>query len=142
MVTVDVKQSLLIEFNRLNKVKPVVAVADINFGTPEVFLQGQCNSRIKLVAKTDAENFGGSQTVYYIRRRMSDDLRLIKIPGKSTDYTRLYEVLKVLREKLGVPLYDNEFLDRAITGSTLNIATTPSCIAYLPADQITLEYAE
>lgn len=142
MVTVDVKQSLLIEFNRLNKVKPPVGLDDVNFSIPEVWLQGACNSRIRIVAKIDSDNFGGEQTLYYIRRRLSEDLRGIKVPGKSSDYTRFYEVLAVLRETMGVPLYESEFLDRNISGSTINIATTPSCVAYLPSDQITLEYAE
>lgn len=142
MLTVDVKQSLLSEFNRLNKVKPILQLGDVNFSVPEIWLQGQCNSRINIVAKADNVNFGGVQTLYYSRRRLSDDLKGIKIPGKSSDYTRFYEVLRVLRETMGVPLYENEFLDRNISGSTVNIATTPSCVGYLPADQITLEYSE
>jgi len=43
---------------------------------------------------------------------------------------------------MGVPLKDNEFLDRNISGPTVTIATTPTCLAYLPADTVTLEYTE
>jgi len=142
MLVVNVKQSLLTEFNRSNKVKPAIQPSDVNFSVPEVWLQGKCNTRINITAKVDNESFGGSQTLYYVRRRLSEDLRGIKVPGKSSDYTRFYEVLKVLREQMGVPLQESEFLDRAISGSTVNIATTPSCLAYLPSDQITLEYTE
>lgn len=142
MLVVNVKQSLLTEFNRLNKVKPAVQPDDVNFSTPEVWLQGQCNSRVNIVAKADNESFGGVQTLYFIRRRLSQDLRGIKVPGKSSDYARFYDVLRVLREQMGVPLQESEFLDRAISGPTVNIATTPSCMAYLPSDQITLEYTE
>lgn len=142
MLTVDVKQSLLIEFNKLNKTKPPVTVDDVFFGVPEVWLQGECNSRIKIVARSNSDNYGGEQTVYFIRRRISQDLMGIKIPGKASDYSRLYDVLAVLRDTMGVPLQDREFADRAISGTTVNIATTPSCLAYLPADQITLEYSE
>lgn len=142
MLVVNVKQSLLTQFNQLNKVKPALQPDDVNFSVPEIWLQGRCNSRINIVAKASSEAFGGTQTLYYIRRRLSEDLRGIKVPGKSSDYKRFYEVLRVLRETMGVPLYENEFLDRNISGSTVNIATTPACIAYLPSDQITLEYSE
>lgn len=142
MVITNIKQALLNGFNQQNKVKPPVQLTDVNWSSPEIFLQGQCNSRINIVAKTTSDNFEGSRTIYYTRRRISDDLKGIKIPGKSSDYTRFYEVLAVLRTKLGVPVFENEYLDRPISGPTVNIATTPVCLAYLPADQITLEYTE
>ncbi|ABY63040.1 virion structural protein [Pseudomonas phage 201phi2-1] len=142
MVSTDIKQSLLTAFNTANKVKPPIQPADVNFSVPEIWLQGQCNSRINIVARADSNNFGGVQTLYYVRRRLSEDLRGIKVPGKSSSYKRFYDVLKVLRDTLGVPLSDNEFLDRNISGPTVTIATTPACLAYLPSDSITLEYTE
>ncbi len=142
MLTVNVNQSIISSFNQANKVKPALQLDDITFSVPEVWLQGECNSRVTIIAKPNNNNFEGEQTLYFIRRRLSEDLRGIKIPGKAADYTRFYEVLKVLREHLGVPLQESEFLDREISGPTLNIVTTPACMAFLPSDQITLEYSE
>lgn len=142
MLIVNVKQALLTAFNLQNKVKPPVSMNDINWSTPEVFIQGQCNTRIRMVARSSSNSFGGEQTLYYVRRRLSEELRGIKVPGKSSDYARFYDVLAVLRDTMGVPVFDNEFLDRTITGPTVTITTTVSSVAYLPADQITLEYAE
>lgn len=142
MITVNVKQSLLNAFNKQNKVNPPIRLDDINWTAPEIFLQGQCNTRITMVAKDNSTDFSGAQTLYYKRRWIGDDLKDIKIPGKSSDYTRLYEILSVLRNKMGVPLYENEFLDRAISGDTVTIITTTICSAYLPADQIILGYSE
>lgn len=142
MLTVNVRQSILLEFNRLNKPKPPVTVDDVNFAAPEVWIQGECNSRVRVVAKATSNAYGGQQTVYYTRRRLSDELKGIKIPGKSTDYKRLYEVLAVLRDKMGLPLLDSEFVDRGISGATVTIETTIASLGYLPSDSITLDYVE
>lgn len=141
MVITNVKQALLTKFNTDNKVKPAISLADVNWTTPEIWIQGQCNSRVNIVASANSENFGGVQTIYFNRRQIADDLKEVKIPGKSNDYTRLHEVLTVLREQLGVPVMNNEFLDKAISGETVTLNTTTSCMAYLPAGVVTLEYA-
>lgn len=140
MVITNVKQAILTAFNIANKVKPAVTLNDVNWSAPEVWLQGACNSRVNIVSKVGSDNFGGTQTVYFTRRRIEDDLKEVKIPGKASDYTRLFQVLAVLREQLGIPLMESEFADRAISGSTVTISTTPICMAYLPAGVITLEY--
>lgn len=140
MIVTNVKAALLAAYNKANNIKPAVTLDDINWGVPEVWLQGQCNSRILLTASANSANFGGTQTLYYTRRRINEELFGVKIPGKPGDYARLHDVIKVLREKLGVPLYENEINDRAIAGSTVTIDTTVACLAYLPAGSITLEY--
>ncbi len=142
MVISNVKQALLNAFNEANKISPPVVLTDVAWGNPEVWLQGDTNSRVTITGVPSSENYSGTQTLLFNRRHIAEDLKEFKIPGKPSNYTRLYQVLKVLREVLGVPLQDSEFIDRAIAGSTVTIDTTVACMGFLPAGTITLEYAE
>lgn len=138
----NVKQALLNAYNEANKIQPPVTLADVTWSNPEVWLQGDTNSRVTITALPGSVNYSGTQTFYFNRRHIADDLKEVKIPGKAGDYTRFFQVLKVLREVLGVPLQDSEFIDRSIAASTVKIDTTVACMGFLPAGTITLEYAE
>lgn len=140
MIVSNVKQALLNQFNLQNRISPPVLLPDVDFLVPEIWLQGECNSRVVIQGSSASNEFGGQQTLYFKRRRIEDDLRGVKIPGSPSDYTRLYQVFKVLREKMGIPLQDSEFLDRGVAGPTLKIDVTTVSMAYLPGSSITLEY--
>lgn len=140
MLVTDVKRALLSKYSSDNRINPPVKVSDVNFLVPEIWLQNQCNSRVVIQAAAASNSFSGQQTLYFNRRSIAADLSNVKIPGKPSDYTRLYQVLKVLRERLGVPVQDTEFLDRAINGTTLTIDTPVTSMAYLPGSSVTLSY--
>lgn len=140
MIITNIKQALLNHFNSDNRVSPPIKLTDVNFLTPEVLIQGDCNTKVTFQATSNSDNWGGTKTIYYNRRRIQDDLQNVKIPGKPGDYKTLYQVLKVLREKLGVPVYDVEFLDKSISGSTVTIEVNFSSMAYLPNSIVTLPY--
>ena len=142
MITTNVKQSLLNQFNLENRITPPVQMADVDFLVPEVWLQGACNSRVVIQGSTTSNDFGGQDTLYFIRRRIESDLLDIKVPGKPSDYRRYFDVLKVLREKLGLPLQDSEYLDKAFSGSVFRIDVTTVSMAYLPGGSITLQFEE
>ena len=142
MITTNVKQALLNQFNSDNRISPPVRMSDIDFLVPEIWLQGICNSRVKIQGSASSNDFGGQDTIFYIRRRIEADLLDVKVPGKPSDYRRYYDVLRVLREKLGIPLYESEYLDKAFSGSTFKIDVTPVSMAYLPGGSITLQFEE
>lgn len=142
MITTNVKQALLNQFNSDNRVQPPIQLEDVNFLTPEIWLQGECNSRVVIQGAASSNDFGGSETIYFYRRRIEQDLLGVKVPGKPSDYTRYFGVLKVLREKLGIPLMESEYLDKAFSGNVFKIDVTTVSMAYLPGGSITLEFEE
>jgi hypothetical protein len=142
MITTNVKQSLLNQFNIDNHVSPPIQMTDVDFLTPEIWLQGECNSRVKIQGSASSNDFGGQETIYFIRRRIEADLLDVKVPGKPTDYSRYFDVLRVLREKLGLPLQESEYLDKAFAGTVFKIDVTTVSMAYLPGGSITLQFEE
>lgn len=142
MIVTNVKQALLNQFNLQNRIAPAVFLKDVDFLTPEIWLQGECNSRVVIQAATNNNDFGGQQTLYFNRRRIEDDLREVKVPGKPGDYTRYHQVLNVLRERLGVPVWESEYLDKAQSGSTFTINVTTVSMAYMPGSSVTLQFEE
>ena len=142
MITTNVKQALLNHFNVANRISPPVQMKDVDFLTPEIWLQGINNSRVKIQGAALSNDFGGQETLYYIRRRIEADLLDVKVPGKSTDYHRYHDVLRVLREKLGLPLYESEYLDKAFSASVFKIDVTTVSMAYMPGGSITLQFEE
>lgn len=142
MLITNVKRAVLNQFNLSNNIVPQVNVDDVNFLVPEIWLQGECNTRVAVQAATSSVNFAGGVTLNYNRRRADLDLRGVKIPGRATDYTRTYQIYAVLREKLGVPVVDTEYLDQPFNGTVFNLVITPVSLAYLPGFNITLPFAE
>jgi hypothetical protein len=142
MITTNVKQSLLNQFNLANRISPPIQMTDVNFLTPEIWLQGLCNSRVVIQAAATSNEFAGQETLYFIRRRIEEDLVDVKVPGKPSDYRRYYDVLKVLREKLGLPLQESEYLDKAFSANVFQIDVTTVSMAYLPGGSITLQFEE
>lgn len=142
MITTNVKQALLNQFNVDNHIGPPIQMDDVDFLVPEIWLQGLCNSRVKIQGSATSNDFGGQDTIYFIRRRIEADLLDVKVPGKPSDYRRYYDVLRVLRDKLGLPLHESEYLDKAFAGSVFKIDVTTVSMAYMPGGSITLQFEE
>lgn len=140
MIVTNVKQAILIQFNLDNSVLPPIKEEDVNWLVPEIWLQGDCNTRIVMQASTLSDNYGGSVVLYYNRRRVDLDLHGVKIPGRATDYTRNYQIYAALRDQLGVPVHDVEYPDQPFSGDVFNLVVTPVSMAYLPGFDITLEF--
>jgi hypothetical protein len=140
MLVTNVKRALLSQFNAQNQINPPVKMEDVDFLVPEIWLQGECNSRVGIRGALLSNEFGGDQTLYFNRRRIEQDLLGVRIPGKPSDYSRRYQVFKVLREQLGVPLMDSEFLDAPHTGNSFTINVTTTSMAYMPGSSVTLEF--
>lgn len=142
MIVTNVKRVLLNAFNIANHITPAVQMDDIDWLTPEVWLQGSCNSRVTIQTSAAATEYNGSETLYFNRRKAEEDLRGVKIPGKATDYTRVYQILTAMREILGIPVQNNEYLDQPFSGNTFTLNVTTISMAYLPGSSITLEFEE
>lgn len=142
MIVTNVKRSLLNQFNLANNIVPAVMLEDIDWLSPEIWLQGQCNSRVTIKASVNSNEFSGQETLFFNRRKVNEDLQHVKIPGKATDYTRTYQILTVLREQLGIPVQNEEYLDRPFSGSVFTLDVTTISMAYLPGSSVTLEFEE
>lgn len=142
MITTNVKQSLLNQFNLENRISPPVQLTDVDFLVPEIWLQGACNSRVVIQGSVASDEFGGQETIFFVRRRIEADLLDVKVPGKPSDYRRYFDVLRVLREKLGLPLQESEYLDKAFAGPVFKIDVTTVSMAYLPGGSVTLQFEE
>lgn len=143
MLVNNIKAALLVNFNKVNKLKPYLTLEGTLWLNNEVWLQGDCNSRVTVVARDSNTDFYGQKVIYYKRRLITEDLVGLKIPGKRSDYTGLKSVIKALHDKCGVPLDKDEFLDSVIpTTGPVTIQPTTQCMAYLPSAAITLEFAE
>ena len=140
MLVTNVKRALLSHFNEKNRINPPVKMEDVDFLVPEIWLQGDCNSRVGIRGAVLSTEFGGDRTLYFNRRRIEEDLLGVRIPGKPSDYSRRYQIFKVLREQLGIPLQDSEYLDAAHTGNSFTINVTTTSMAYMPGSSVTLEF--
>lgn len=141
MLVNNIKVALLKAYNKTNRMAPALTMADVLWVNVEIWIQGDCNSRVNIVAANNSVNFSGTETIYFNRRKISDDLKGLKIPGRRTDYTGLKSVIKVLRDKCGVPLDPADFLDAAIPATgKLTIQPTTICMAYFPTDSVALDF--
>lgn len=143
MLTNDIKDELLMRFNRDNALQPYVTQADVIWTDVEIWLQGECNSRATITANANSFNFKGSHTLYFNRRSIEKDLKGLKIPGKRSNYTGLHGIINVLHDKCGVPLKVEEFLNLSLPATgPITIQPTTICMAYMPTTSVQLEFAE
>lgn len=143
MLVNNIKQTLLSNFNKTNKITPALTMTDIVWLNIEIWLQNQCNSRVTIASIANSVNFSGTRTLYFSRRDIASDLRGQKIPGKRSDYTTLHSVIKALHDKCGIPLSTDEFVDKPLPASgPITIQPTTVSMAYLPTTSIALPFAE
>lgn len=142
MLVNNIKEALLVGFNRANKLQPYLTMEDVTWLNVEIFIQDDCNSRTTIVAKSASINFTGTKVINFSRRDIAVDLMGLKIPGKRSDYTGLKSVIKALHDKCGVPLSTDEFIDAALPATgPITIQPTTICMAYLPTTSIALQFA-
>lgn len=137
---VDVKQTLLNAFNAYNKNKPAVTLDDVDWQNNQIWLQGMCNTRVDIVAKATSKNFKGRRTLYYTRNRIDKDLKGITIPGKASDYGSLHAVIRFLRNQGGIPVFEEEYGDRIISGDSITLVPATTSMAYIPTGQAVLRF--
>lgn len=143
MLVNNVKETLLVKFNKDNAIFPYLTMEDVTWTNIEIWLQGQCNSRVTITAIGNSVNFSGSKVLNFNRRDIAVDLKGLKIPGKRKDYTTLYQIITALHDKCGVPLVTSEFINLGLPASgPITIQPTTTCMAYMPTTSIALEFAE
>lgn len=143
MLVNEIKRALLVNFNQINKISPPIMVTDVVWVNIEIWLQGDCNSRVTMVSSANSETAKGTRVLNFNRRDIAVDLKGLKIPGKRQDYTTLFSVIKALHDKCGVPLDTSEFIDKPLPASgPITIQPTTVCMAYMPTTSIDLEFAE
>ncbi|MOA47050.1 hypothetical protein D3C78_1696430 [compost metagenome] len=108
----------------------------------EIWLQGECNSRATIRVRLAAKNHTGQQTLYFNRYRIDLALKGLKIPGKRSDYGSIHDVIRALRDKVGLPMDTDEYADGPLVGNTVTLLPTIRSLAYFPTSSIVLTYAE
>lgn len=143
MLVNNIKAALVANFNRANKLKPSLALDEVIWLNNEIWLQGECNSRVTILANANSYNYENRRTIYYVRRDIAVDLKGIKIPGKRSDYNGLKSVIRALHDKCGVPLDETTFVEEALPATgPVTIKPTTQCMAYLPTGTVKLDFAE
>lgn len=129
---VHTRQSLITAFNKANAFKEPLQLADVTFGTPVVFLQNLCNSRVLINAKGTSVNFKGSKYVFYNRRRLDDMLRGLKVPGRAADYPTTRDVAAKLQAVYGVPIDADDITGAAVIPGSTTVSLQPrgDCVGF------------
>lgn len=136
------RQSLVAEFNRLNRLPQPLSVDDLTFGTPIVFLQGLCNSQIQITGRPTSINYKGTKTLYYNRRRLDDLLFGLKVPGRAVDYPNTRDVAAKLQEIYGLPIDMDDITGVVIIPGALTVSLQPrgDCVGFFPQYQAVLPF--
>lgn len=133
MLVKDIKARLLADFCVIKKIEPVLKLTDVIWGEPEIWIEGDCNTRITITVKESNLNHKGSLTLYYKRHSIADVLHGILIPGEYSDYNGLYDVIDVLNNKVGIPIDRREFFNTPITSDLITLRPTVGALAFIPS---------
>lgn len=144
MYIFDTRERLLSSLSKLYDIVPPIQVKDVEFVGATVWLQGECNSRVTVRALPSSVDFTGSVSMNYNRWRVDEELRGLKIVAKPGDFTNTPQVLAVIRDTYGIPVYDTDFNNMSIgatdTGATLT--PRPDALGWQPNFSVFIEYAE
>lgn len=138
----DTKERLLTEFSALHGINPAIQLTDVDFINAGVWLQGQCNARVTIQAKTTSNRFKGSLPIFYNRYRIDEALKDVKLVGKPGDYANTTAVLKMLREVYGIVAYEEDFFFNTMSSGATSVTLTPrlNAIGWLPPYSVTLHF--
>ncbi len=142
MYIYDTRARLLTLFSKKYNIVPAIQVADVTFVGATTWLQGGCNARVTIQARPESLRFSGSVSINYNRWRIDQELRGLKIVAKPGDFTNTMEVLKVIRETYGIPVYDEDFNFMSIGPDDLGATLTnrPDALGWQPNYSVFVEY--
>lgn len=137
-----IKRDLLRAVNRTRPNRPHdLQLEDVTFGAPELFLQGNCNSRVRITAKDTSVVALGTAVIHYNRQRIDTFLKGVRVPGKSSDYASSQDVIQALADLYGFPLDPNDFVFSAIVpGQTAYIQPLNTCIGFFQNFTVNLPF--
>ncbi|BEG72394.1 virion structural protein [Pseudomonas phage PA1C] len=136
----NMKSKLLQQFSIQNKLDPAIRPEDVIWTGIEIWLQNGNNSRATIQAVGTSKYFKGQKQIFFNRYRIEEALNGVVIPGKRIDYSTIHDVIKVLRDKVTVPVDTDEFLDGPLTGNTVILKPTTRSLAYIPTSQVELSF--
>lgn len=133
MLVKDIKARLLADFCIIKKIEPALKLTDVTWGEPEIWIEGDCNTRITITVKESNLNHKGSVTLYYKRQSIVDVLHGILIPGKQSDYNGLYDIIDILNTRVGIPIDRSEFFNTPINSDLVTLRPAAGAIAFIPS---------
>lgn len=144
MYIYDTKKRILSLFSKKYNISPPIQVADVTFVGATTWLQGDCNSRVTIQSRPESIRFTGSISINYNRWRIDQELRGLTIVAKPGDYTNTRQVLQVIRDTYGIPVYDEDFNLSAIGPDDLGAILTnrPDALGWQPNYSVYIAYAQ
>lgn len=138
----DFKGALLEAFNTANNIQPPLRLADVDFTGAGVWLQGLCNARVTIVAKSTSDVLTGQRTLFYNRQRADYGLLGMSIPGKPGDYANSNAAVAALAKKYSASIYVEDFFNRTLTAANTTVLLTPrsDALVWQPALAISLPF--
>ncbi len=135
------KDALVRAMNGANGLNPPLMVDDVTLGSPEVWIQGDTNTRISVTA--DSEFYTGSDTFYYNRLRIYDFFAGHSIPGVAADYPNVLAAITAFYNKFQLPHDPNELVNSAISpgATTITLQGRSSSLMFVPNLQVILPFS-
>lgn len=138
-----VRQQLIDGINANNDYDNPLTLDDVTWGTPALFLQNLCNTRITATIKPTSVHFVPNSTklFYYSRIRLDAYLRGLKVPGTAADYSTTQEVMAALIDAYALPLVATDFALLSVpAGDTITVQPRSDNMSFLTTIQATLSY--
>lgn len=134
------KQALLRAINQNNSLQPPLKVSDVEFDTPEIWIQGNTNTRVR-ITMVDPRNYHGSDWHYYPRVRIYDYFAGWSVPGSPGDYPDIRSAVVAMYTKYHLPLDPDDIVNGALSpsaqvvtlqGRNTNLMFVPNLTVQLP----------
>lgn len=137
------ERALIRAINRLNNLNPPILDSDVEWGNPDIWLEGTTNTRVSLTM-TNTVDYTGSVTFYYNRVRIHDYFNGWSVPGKASDYTTTREAIVAMYSKYNLPLDPDDIVSRTInpTDTYLVVQGRNSSLMFVPSQSVSLPFEE
>lgn len=144
MLVANLKAKLLKEFILRNQISEIIDLADVEFVDTTMDLRASTNSATTLRCLPSCPNFKGSKRLYYNRYSIAVMLKGMRIPGKASDYPRVWDLIDTLNEVYGLPLYREDFADIPIRPdvNAFDFRPRTTSVTFIPLTNIVLEFME
>ena len=136
------ERALIRMINGLNQLNPPLTPEEVEFGLPEVYLQGDTNSRVTLTM-VDTRNYSGSDVHYYNRVRIADYFAGWQIPGQPGDYPNVKAAVIAMYTRYHLPLDPDDLVNASLSAAATQVTLQPrnDSLMFIPNLSVSLPYS-
>lgn len=137
------ERALIRAINRLNNLDPALLETDVEWGTPENWIQGTTNTRVRM-SMVNTQNYTGSIEFYYNRIRVYDYFNGWTVPGKASDYSTTREAIEAMYTKYSLPLDPDDIVSRTVNpvDTGLIVQGRNTSLMFVPSQTVSLPFEE